>query len=255
MRVLLLVALAFSMQTGNHANAQWTQSSSPSTPNAVNQIYGDGNGRSGAVAPSIGRPIGTMTSETPRYYGTPGLSPAPGVRSGTGVGLSPAQFNYYNNAGFGYYRPGSFSSQFPSYVSPVPLGGGYFQFGGIGARAGYWRSPAGYYYPWCPGVYSVGMSMPQTQTIYMINDGALSPAQPSVSAVIGDMKNFVEDARSKNQIDESNYDALTQRISAITSNVSMLSDKNGGRLNSQDEMSVRRELDLAITEIMRSVNP
>jgi hypothetical protein len=224
------------------ANAQFYTGSSSSSSSSTGT-------RSG------GYPIGTSTMDSPRSFGAPGLSPAPGVSSSTGIGLSPGQFYYYNNPGMGYYRMNQTNSQFPAYASPSALGGGYYQLGGLSGRMGYWRAPSGYYYPWCPTVYMPGVAYSQTPAIYALSQGNLAPVQPSVGSIISDMRNFIEDAKTKNQLDQSNYEDIFRRLNDITARSSEFSAKNGGLLNVSDERAIRRELDLLSADLARALNP
>jgi hypothetical protein len=235
------------------ADAQWWSSSGSSSSNSRSSS----SSRSSSTTPSgiIGSPIGTTTSASPRFYGSPGLSPAPGVMSTTGAGLTPGQFMYYNNAGVGYYTPNPTATQFPAYALPIPLGGGYYQLGGLTERLGYWRAPSGYYYPWCPPIYMPGVAYSPAAAIYQIQQGLLTPTQPSVGAMISDMRTFIENAKEKGQLDESNYENFFRRVNDLSARASDLSAKNGGMLNITDDRSMRKEIDHLSADIARSLNP
>lgn len=223
-------------------------------PSAHAQFYSGSNTNSTGTTYGA-RPIGTATSESPVYYGTPGLSPAPGVSSSTGIGLTPGQFFYYNSPGIGYYRTNPLTSQFPSYPAPIALGGGYYQLGGLTNRLGYWRAPSGYYYPWCPPVYMPSVVYSTAAPIYSYQQGLLAPAQPSVGAILADMRNFLEDAKAKKQLDQSNYENLFRRVNELTAQTAETSVRNGGGLTVDQEREVRRQLDLLSADIARALTP
>ncbi len=209
-----------------------------------------GGTRSGS---SSGYLIGASTSEVPRHFAASGTSPASGVSSRSGMGLAPGQFFYYNNPGIGYYRTNPSSSVFPAYPSPINLGGGYFQLGGMSSRMGYWRSPSGYYYPWCPPVFSATASYRPTSAIYMMEQGVPTVAQPSVVAIITDMREFIEDVQAKKQLDNSSCENLSRRLNAVSAQVSELSERNGGALPLSDDKAARHVLDLLSADLARAL--
>lgn len=230
------------------AGAQWPYSAGrgSSSSSGSSTIYG---------GTTSTYPIGTQTGASAQHFGSPGFAPAPGVSSTTGLGLAPGQFFYYNNPGVGYYRTNPSASQFPAFPAPVSLGGGYYQLGGLTSRLGYWRAPSGYYYPWCPTVYMPGLTYSHGSPIYTITQGIPAPTQPPVGSILADMRQFIEDAKAKKQLDQTNYENVFHRLNDITARASELSAKNGGALNPTDESEIRKQIDLLSAELARSLNP
>jgi hypothetical protein len=169
--------------------------------------------------------------------------------------MSPGEFSYYNNSGIGYYRPNPNASQFPAYSAPISLGGGYYQLGGLTERLGYWRAASGYYYPWFPAVYMPGVAYGPNEVIYSVQGGQLAPTQPPVGSVLSDMRQFVEQAHEKNQLDQTNYENMFRRVNDLTARASEFSAKNGGTLTAADEQQIRKEIDLLSADLARALNP
>lgn len=257
--LLLLGVVSWQSTSGSSAQFSSSSSSSNSTTNSSrgsSTTFG-GTGFGGTTfggSPIIGRPIGTQTSATPTYNGG---SPGWGVGGlgGTSLGGGVGQFGYYNNPGLGYYSSAQLQQQNPSYPAPVSLGGNFYAFGGLNGRLGYWRAPSGYYYPWCPPVYVPGAVYPAGAPIYAMDQGGAAQVQPPVGLVINDMRLFIEDARSKKQLDQSNYENIFGTLNQITADAAAFSAKNGGLMNASDETKVRVALDLLAGEIARSLNP
>jgi hypothetical protein len=203
-------------------------------------------GGSNISGTTYGGGLGMGTGLRPGQRMSPGLGPAPGVSSFTGMGMSPSQYNYYY---------GNTSTRYGMPVGTTPLGIGYYQLGGLAGGMSYWRAPSGYYYPWgASSIYGAGGYTP-THVTYVYQGGAFAESKPSVPSVINDLRRFVEDAKSKQQLDDSNYEQLTVRLNDITEQTRAMSQNNGGTLNVSDEQTVRRALDELITEITRALNP
>jgi hypothetical protein len=248
---VLLVSLPANAQVGFNTTNNTTRS--VATPSGNTFIHP----RFGTVI--TGRPVGTATSESPAYYGSSAVWGLGGVPLGTPGSVNPAgavgQFGYYNNAGVGYYTANPMMPQYPVYPAPVALGENYFAFGGLSSRLGYWRAPSGYYYPWCPPVYLPGVVYPAAAPIYMMDQGAISAANPPVGLIINDMRLFIEDAKSKRQLDQSNYENIFNSLNEITARAADLGAKSGGKLNATDDTNIRRDLDVLAAQIARSLNP
>jgi hypothetical protein len=257
------VFFAISMLCAAPVCAQYSSSSNRSNRSVLNAAAPPAGAGGGLGAPTIagstttfGTAFGAARSSggpANKAYGNTGLGPAPGVSSLTGIGLSPGQFFYYNNPGVGFYSVNPFASQFPAAVAPIPLGSGFYSFAALGSRCGYWRSPSGYYYPWCPPVYLPGNVYTSTQDIYILNEGQLTSVKPPIAQVLSDLRNFIEDARSKNQLDQSNYEQFAAQLNDLTSRSAQLAQKNNGMLDSSDDALIRSQLDGLISEITRAL--
>jgi hypothetical protein len=171
-------------------------------------------------------------------YGITGVGPAPGVSSFSGVGMTPGQFLYYSNR----------NRLTNSYgMAPVAIGGGYYQLGGIGP---YWLSPSGYYYPWGTGAYG---GYP-TQVIYVLQQDSMAQAKPPVSTVITDLRKFLLDAKSQQQLDLTSVESFSARLTDIETRATNLAGNNGGVLDASDDVSIRRDLDTLITDITQALH-
>ncbi|MGH7192782.1 MAG: hypothetical protein ACREJM_04510, partial [Candidatus Saccharimonadales bacterium] len=180
----------------------------------------------------------TFGTRTPGPYGISGVGPAPGVSSFSGVGMTPAQFLYYSNRN----RLTNSNS-----LAPVAVGGGYYQLGGIGS---YWLSPSGYYYPWGTGT-STGYP---AQVIYVLQQGSIGEAKPAVSTLITDLRKFLLDAKSQQQLDLTAVESFSSRLTDIETRAANLAANNGGVLDASDDVSIRRELDSLITDITQALH-
>jgi hypothetical protein len=168
-------------------------------------------------------------------FGTPGAVIQPGQ--------APVNPYYYQNLpGTGYYRYGIPTYNY--YGAPVPVAGGYFSFRGGGGAFNFWRAPSGYYYPW----YAGGVYQPQI-LVYQSGASNPSPAQPPVTTVIGDMRNFLDDSKAKGKLSEPDYQHLARRLNDIQGKY--YSDKiaAGGTLDDGQEADVRKSIDMVGEEL------
>lgn len=180
----------------------------------------------------------TFGTTAPGAYGISGVGPAPGVSSFSGVGMTPAQYLYYSNRN---------RLTNPTSLAPLAIGGGYYQLGGGGS---YWLSPSGYYYPWVTGAYG---GYP-TQVIYVLQQGSIGEAKPPVSTVIMDLRKFILDAKSQQQLDMTAVESFSAKLTDIETRATNLAANNGGVLDASDDVSIRRELDSLITDITQALH-
>jgi hypothetical protein len=162
---------------------------------------------------------------------------------------------YYNNAGMGYYRANPTAAGFPAYAQPVSLGGGYYQLGGLTQRLGYWRAASGFYYPWFPAVYMPGVKYDPIGTIYAVKDGVFAPARPTVGQALADMREYIETAKDKKQLDEASYQNFYRRVNELTQQATDLTLKDGGTLSPDHELTLRQAIDLLGADLARTLNP
>lgn len=187
-------------------------------------------------------------------YGAPvNMDPRPGSMMVPGPG--PGTFHYFNQPGVGYFYSNPYAPACPAYPAPVPMAGGYFRFGTLGASCGYWRSPSGYYYPWCPQIYTGGVVYSGPAPVFTVQQGVATQARPVLSAVFSDMRQFLEDSRSKDKLSVNDYTHLMQRLNDLMSKQSQLSAAGGGIMDPSDEEAIRRDLDLLSGEISRALQP
>lgn len=161
-------------------------------------------------------------------------------------GSSPGFYNAYPNAP----NYSGYPSQ-PGYVlpAPVPVAGGGFGIKLGGAQLNFWKSPSGYYYPWCQQ--PVGY-LPSTTVIYM-QEGSSKPADPPLSTMFSDMKKYLEESKQKNKLSDGSYNHLMLRLSDLEKMEQAARQDGDGALNSNDESDIRSKVNDLGLEISRSV--
>lgn len=140
-------------------------------------------------------------------------------------------------------------------MSPVSLGGGYYQLGGLTERIGYWRAASGFYYPWFPAVYMPGVKYGPVGTVYSVQEGMFAPAHPSIGQMLADMREYIEIAKDKRLLDAAMYQNLYRRVNDLTALATALITKDGGALSPQHENELRKTLDLLGADLSRAINP
>lgn len=244
----LLIGLSLALAGGSQA--------------ALSQVILGPSGNGSTPVAQPGASYGGYGYGNPTYGGAGGYA---GYGYGTPVNMDPrsgalmqpglARFPYYNQAGMGYYFASPYAAGCPAYPLPTPVGGGYFQFGSLGARCGYWRAPSGYYYPWCPQIYSSSVVYNGPSPIFTVQQGVSAPSRPPLSSVFSDMRQFLEDCQTKNKLSANDYQHLMQRLNDLMSKQADASARCGGTLDPLDEESIRRDLDLLSGEISRALVP
>lgn len=159
------------------------------------------------------------------------------------------------------YAPNTYSPY--GYNNPyVPYGGygiptaqpnGLFQFrvGNVGLNM--WRSPSGYYYPWAGLPQGYGYN--QTTILYAPQaTTAPQPQQPPISTLVKDMLTYLDEAKDKKKISDSDYQHLKRRVTDLQSRTSVLMNQAGGVLDPQDETSIRNDLNSVGSEITTRSN-
>lgn len=141
---------------------------------------------------------------------------------------NPARFNYYNNAGVGFYWPLKSLEEFPRQLVsipvpipvPTPVGmpvttpaqPGEYDWHSLGGRQNYWRSQSGYYYPWCPHICEQDSKATSTRDvaleenpIYRFTSGRMTAAEPPVEQVITDLREYLLAQLVNKHIAQENY--------------------------------------------------
>ncbi len=88
-----------------------------------------------------------------------------------------------------------------------------------------------------------------------MKEGSIAQVKPSVSSIIADMHQFIDNAQAKAQFDRSAYEHIHNTLGSIELRVSQVSSKSGGALQPDDEANIRRQLDLLSADIARLLNP
>jgi hypothetical protein len=170
-----------------------------------------------------------------------------GASSG-GTYAQPGGYVWQNGVPYSYVGgptlPHVYDYRGPAYYAPQAMGNGYFNFTNNGNQLTYWRAPSGYYYPWyqyqgVPVIY---------QPIYY-SSGTYAQAQPPLTVIFGDMGKFLDDAKTNGKLNENDYGHLKQRLSDLMGKEEELREANGGTLSSDDESSMRNDLEGLSREI------
>jgi hypothetical protein len=165
-------------------------------------------------------------------------------------GSTPGYYNAYPNAP-AYPAYSGYPVQ-PGYVlpAPVPVAGGGFGIKLGGAQLNFWKSPSGYYYPWCQQP-AVGY-WPSTTVIYM-QEGSNKPADPPLPTIFADMKKYLEESKQKNSLSEGSYNHLVLRLSDLMKIEQGCRQEGDGALNANDEADIRSKVNDLGLEITRSI--
>lgn len=163
-------------------------------------------------------------------------------------GVTPYNYSPYGNPyaqGYGY--PG-----YPySYGVPTALSNGLFSIGLGNMRVNMWRAPSGYYYPW----YGVPTGVSQTTVLYAPNaSSAPTPQQPPITTVVSDMTKFLDEAHSKSQVSDADYEHLRRRVVDLQSHYRDLYAQSNGNVEQQDEQQIRTDLNSVSMEIIERVH-
>lgn len=200
------------------------------------QIYSNG------LTPSQMGRVNPYGNPYANPYGNPyGVSPY-GVNP---YAANPYGMNPYNSYGGGLVPSAGFGvnpyAGYPAMGMPVPINGGNFGINIGSSRLSVWKAPSGYYYPWLPRPAGFGYAAP----IVVINQGSQNPtpAQPPLSTIFGDMNKFLDDAKSKGQISEADFNHLKLRASDLQKKERAMATENGGTLDSTAEEQLRKDVD------------
>lgn len=191
---------------------------------APGPVYGGGYGGYGGYGYQ-GRPLGS--------YGN--------IGNPYGAGL-------YNNPYYGVYGPIGAPLQSPLiYGAPVPVAGGYYRLGRLGAQ--YWQSPSGYYYPWGAGAIGI------PQQVYYVQQGNITQSRPPIPTELGDMEKYLNESKDKGRVDDSDYQHLYRRLHDLRTKYDRLAAECDGLLDQSDEESLRRDVGQLSGEISQRVHP
>jgi hypothetical protein len=197
-------------------------------------------------------------------------SVGPGVPSGGGF-AAPNAYGYAGSytGGSGYARNFGYNTMQPGNMPYVPgygnnyygnanaspfgvpqpygVGGGFYNINYGGRSVRYWQSPSGYYYPWLTG---------NAPIAYAPNAGQAAQATaPPISTICSDLITYLEQQKDKGNISQEAFEHLKRRAVDIRSKERDLRTASGGAVDSQDEASMRRDLDGLGNEVAKSVNP
>ncbi|GEM_PF-1152723 len=155
---------------------------------------------------------------------------------GNPYGYNPYGGGLVPSSGFGVMNP---YAGYPAMGMPVPVNGGYFGINIGNTRLNVWKAPSGYYYPWLPRPVGFGYQAP----IVIVNQGNSTPAQPALTTIFSDMNKFLDEAKSKGKVSESDYNHLKLRASDLQKKERSLATANGGSLQKDDEELLRKDVD------------
>lgn len=209
-------------------------------------------GLASAQVPTFGQGVRLGIGQQRGTYVTPyanpyGVNPY-GVNPYNPYNVNP--YNPYNVNPYNPYNAGLVPSAgygvnpyagYPAMGMPVPINGGYFGINIGNSRLNVWKAPSGYYYPWLPRPAGFGYQAP----IVIINQGQQNPtpAQPPLTTIFSDMNKFLDDAKSKGNISEADYNHLKLRASDLQKKERSLAIANGGSLEQNAEELLRKDVD------------
>lgn len=210
--------------------------------------------------PYVGNgPNGTnLIPASPFVYGNPyGYTPYGNPYAGSPYGSNPL-FNPVGGYGYNpwlnrYGNPYAYNGvPINSFGAPVSIGNGFFGLSTNGRNLNFWKAPSGYYYPW---TYGYGSSY--TAPIVVINNGSTTPqpAQPPLSTVFSDTLKYLDEQKASGKISEADFTHLKQRCLDLLSKERSLKTANGGALDTQQEASIRADVDSLGGEIAQRVKP
>jgi hypothetical protein len=213
----------------------------------------------------------------PSYYGyTPGTVIAPNAGYGgitNQYGISPAPYGYAPNgypinpyglnryygpySPFGPYNSGVTNSytgygltNYSVYGQPTLIGNNTYGINVGGNTWGFYRGSSGYYYPWLGGYQYTGYP------IFSMAGGS-SPVQslPPLSTMFADLNDYLDTAKDKGKVSESDYKTLKQRAKDLLSKERSVAYESGGGLDSETERDIRKDVDSLSAEVSRRVQP
>lgn len=180
------------------------------------------------------------TQQVPYANPYGGVTPY-GVNPYNPYGVNP--YNPYGgglvpSAGYGVVNP---YAGYPAMGMPVPVNGGYFGINIGNSRLNVWKAPSGYYYPWLPRPVGFGYQAP----IIIVNQGTQNstPAQPALTTIFSDMNKFLDEAKTKGKVSDSDYNHLKLRASDLQKKERSLALSNGGSLPPDAEEQLRKDVD------------
>lgn len=156
----------------------------------------------------------------------------------------PARFNYYNNAGIGFYTPSQMFEEFPLQVIPMPDSDSEFVWHSLGPRQGYWRAASGYYYPWCRPAAPLTASLPFERPTFKFSSGVLEIATPPIRRVIDDLRDYLVLQQTQEIIDTLNLKHLNLVLDDIENQFKQVDVANTGEgaKESTKEPAIRQRL-------------
>lgn len=156
---------------------------------------------------------------------------------------------YYHSPYGGYATPyGYTGGVIPAFQ---PYGGNCYGVNFNGANLRLWRSTSGYYYPWVPG-YNYN-----TFPIFIVPQGQTNPAPalPPISVLVTDLNDYLDKAKEKGKVSDSDFTSLKRRASDLLSKEKSLAYAAGGQLDPDQESDIRRDVDQLSGEVARRVRP
>lgn len=157
-------------------------------------------------------------------------------------------YNPYLNP---YGNPYSYNGvPFTTFGSPYAVGNGFYGMNANGRNFNFWKAPSGYYYPWTAG-YGSGYTAP----IVIINQGSNSPtaARPPLSTMFTDTLKYLDEQKAAGKLSQGDYEHLKRRTLDLLSKERDLRTQGGGGLDTDQENSIRADVDTLGGEIARRV--
>lgn len=152
---------------------------------------------------------------------------------------------YGNPYGYNPYGYAPAYGQYPLISSPQAIGGGIFNFRIGNNTVQYWRAPSGYYYP-----YGAYRGLPYVPTvIYQQSGAAPAPAQPPLSAMIKDVREYLSETNKEGKLSSGDYESLSRRLKDLMLKEQSLRSSSGGSLDEGQEEQLRQDFQKLSDEI------
>jgi hypothetical protein len=234
----------------------------------VNAHGSSGNAVGGSYTPpsAYGYTPGTVIGPNAGYGGIVnqnGISPAPYGYAPNGYPINPGGLNsfYGPYSPFGPYNSGvtngintgypgySGYSNYNVYGRPTLIGNNTYGINVGGNTWGFYRANSGYYYPWLGGYQYTGYPI-----FSMAGGSAPVQSLPPLSTMFADLNDYLDTAKDKGKVTDSDYKVLKQRAKDLLSKERSVAYESGG-LDSETERDLRRDVDQLSAEVSRRVQP
>lgn len=164
--------------------------------------------------------------------------------------MTPGNMPLQYYGGYGAYGS-PYGAGYPVFGAPVPYGaagGGFYTINYGGRNVRFWQGPTGYYYPWLSGI--------SAPTVYIPQAGQTpQPTAPPISTICSDLLTYLEQQKEQGNVSQEAYEHLKRRTMDIRNKERDLRIASNGSIDSQDEASIRRDLESLGSEVARSVSP
>jgi hypothetical protein len=223
----------------------------PALAGGLQQLYGGGQYTGPMMFQGYNPPIYGGT--TP--YVSPGTSYSPNYQFNSPSNMI-RMTNPYGATYGGYATPYSYGSPYASpygmYGAPMLIGGNNFGISIGGQNMNYWRSPSGFYYPWLNNPVSSGYT---SNTILTVQGNATQPAKPPLSTMLSDMISYVDTQHESGKLADGDFTHIKRRALDLQSKLQALSSEQGGVLDPDSELQLRKDTEQLGADLAHRMQP